>query len=72
MTHDVREAVYLGERVVVMTARPGKIKKIIDIDLPDDAPRLMVDEKADEIWEILRDEVVKAVVPGATYEQRHT
>ena len=72
VTHDVREAVYLGERVVVMTARPGKIKKIIDIDLPDDAPRLMVDEKADEIWDILRDEVVKAVVPGATYEQRQT
>jgi len=72
VTHDVREAVYLGERVVVMTARPGKIKKIIDIDLPVDAPRLLIDEKADEIWKILRDEVVRTVVPGATDERRQS
>lgn len=70
VTHDVREAVYLGERVVVMTARPGKIKSVLDIDLADDAPRLAVDEKADEIWDILRDEVIKAVVPGSASGQR--
>jgi NitT/TauT family transport system ATP-binding protein len=34
VTHNVREAVYLGNRVVVMSARPGRIKKDITIDLP--------------------------------------
>lgn len=38
VTHDVDEAVYLSDQVVVMSARPAKIEKIIDIDLP--RPRL--------------------------------
>ena len=33
VTHDIDEAVYLGSKVVVMTPRPGKIKKVINIDL---------------------------------------
>lgn len=33
VTHDIDEAVYLGQRVVVMTPRPGKIKRIQEIDL---------------------------------------
>ncbi|MBR1851936.1 MAG: ABC transporter ATP-binding protein [Lachnospiraceae bacterium] len=32
ITHDIDEAVYLGDRVVVMSSRPGKIKKIVAID----------------------------------------
>lgn len=34
ITHSVDEAVYLSQRVVVMKARPGEIKEIVDIDLP--------------------------------------
>ena len=34
ITHDVDEAVYLANRVVVMAARPGRIHSVIDIDLP--------------------------------------
>lgn len=34
VTHDVEEAVYLADRVVVLEPRPGRIKEIIDIDLP--------------------------------------
>jgi ABC-type nitrate/sulfonate/bicarbonate transport system ATPase subunit len=35
VTHDIEEAVYLADRVVVMTSRPGKIKDIVNIELPD-------------------------------------
>ncbi len=34
ITHDVEEAVYLSDRVAVMTNRPGRIKTVVEIDLP--------------------------------------
>src|SRR5208282_6149784 len=34
ITHSIAEAVQLSDRVVVMTYRPGRVKRIFDIDLP--------------------------------------
>lgn len=35
VTHDIEEAVFLGTKVFVMTPSPGKVAKVIDIDLPE-------------------------------------
>lgn len=34
VTHDIDEAIYLGERVVVMSSRPGTVKKVLPVPLP--------------------------------------
>ena len=39
VTHDIDEAIYLGERVVVMSPKPGIVKREIPIDLPEDHSR---------------------------------
>src|SRR5471030_2520522 len=64
VTHDVQEAVYLAERVAVMSARPGHIKEIVEASFDKDDPDLMRTpafvEKVDEIWNLVRDEAIKA------------
>ena len=34
VTHDVDEAIYLSDRIVIMTPRPGQISEILDVTLP--------------------------------------
>jgi NitT/TauT family transport system ATP-binding protein len=67
VTHDLEEAIALADRVVVITAGPGTVKGIYDVDLP--RPRGAVQEIRFEprflelhqqIWESLRDEVQRA------------
>ena len=42
ITHDVEEAIFLGDRVMVMTARPGRIKLVLDIPLRRPRPAEML------------------------------
>jgi ABC-type nitrate/sulfonate/bicarbonate transport system ATPase subunit len=34
VTHDIDEAIYMSDRIVIMTPRPGRIERVIDVDLP--------------------------------------
>ncbi|MCT0195971.1 ABC transporter ATP-binding protein [Lactiplantibacillus plantarum] len=43
VTHDIDEAVYLSDRIIVMTPRPGRIKEIVTNPLPHPRSRLSVD-----------------------------
>jgi NitT/TauT family transport system ATP-binding protein len=61
ITHQIDEAVYLADRVAVMTARPGAIRQMIDIDLPRPRPlRLKRDPRfhayTDQIWTLIEEE----------------
>jgi NitT/TauT family transport system ATP-binding protein len=53
VTHSVDEAIYLADRIVVMSDRPGKIKEIIDIDMP--RPRTRSNTSYGELSEYILD-----------------
>jgi NitT/TauT family transport system ATP-binding protein len=61
ITHGVDEAITLGDRIAVVTNRPGRIKEIIDVDLPrprSRASRHLPEFQAlrDRVWQLLSDE----------------
>jgi len=59
VTHDLDEAIYLAEKIVVLTARPGRVKRIIDIRLkyPRDRKDSRYEEIREELWSLIRQEV---------------
>jgi len=65
VTHDVREAVYLADRVAVMSARPGRIKQIVDTKFPGGRRPELVNtrefiDKVENLWTLVRDEAIRA------------
>ena len=63
VTHSLQEAIALSDRIVVMTARPGRVKEIVDVALPfprePNSPEV-VDLRA-KLWEAVREESLRAM-----------
>jgi len=70
ITHSVDEALLLGDRLLIMTAHPGRVKRIIDVDLP--RPREMISLRGNprfidlyrEVWSLLSEEVQRSRMSG--------
>src|SRR4029453_14904623 len=69
ITHDLEEAIFLGDRVYVLTTRPCRLKKVVNVDIPrprnyevlsSEQFRLLVDETKDAVHE----EAIKAFQLG--------
>jgi NitT/TauT family transport system ATP-binding protein len=64
VTHDVQEAVFLAERIAIMSARPGHIKEIVETRFDKEDPRLARSpafvEMVDHVWSLVRSEAVLA------------
>ncbi|QKV73083.1 ABC transporter ATP-binding protein [Amycolatopsis sp. Hca4] len=64
ITHGIDEAVYLGQRVAVLTSRPGRLKAVVDVDLGDRTGDVRsgteFGRQRHRLWELLHDEVRKA------------
>jgi NitT/TauT family transport system ATP-binding protein len=66
VTHAIEEAILLGDEVVVMTARPGRIKEVIPVDLPRPRSLEMVNSREfgtlfDRAFHLIREEVMTAM-----------
>ena len=66
ITHNITEAVQLADRILVMTYRPGRVKRMVDIDLPRPRSSAVVSSEAfghyvAQIWSDLREEATRGM-----------
>jgi NitT/TauT family transport system ATP-binding protein len=66
ITHQIDEAVFLSDRVIVLARRPGRIREIVDIDIP--RPRDLSTKRTpqstqyvDHIWRLIEREVIESI-----------
>ena len=67
ITHQINEAIYLADRVIVFGSRPGKVKQTIKVDIPRPRPLAVKRSKQfldyeDNLWNMIEEEVKKTMV----------
>ena len=76
ITHNITEAVQMSDRILVMTYRPGRVKRIVDINLPRPRSSEIVGSDAfgryvAEIWSDLREEASRGMRDEETHALHH-
>ena len=76
ITHNITEAVQMSDRILVMTYRPGKVKRIVDIDLPRPRTSKIVGSEAfgryvAQIWNDLREEASRGMQDEEAHVLHH-
>jgi NitT/TauT family transport system ATP-binding protein len=76
ITHNITEAVQMSDRILVMTYRPGKVKRIVDIDLPRPRTSEIVTSEAfgryvAQIWNDLREEASRGMRDEESHVLHH-
>jgi NitT/TauT family transport system ATP-binding protein len=76
ITHNITEAVQMSDRILVMTYRPGKVKRIVDIDLPRPRTSEIVGSEAfgryvAQIWNDLREEASRGMQDEEAHVLHH-
>ena len=72
ITHNITEAVQLSDRILVMTYRPGKVKRMVEIDLPRPRTSEVVSSDAfghyvAAIWSDLREEASRGMTDAEAH-----
>jgi NitT/TauT family transport system ATP-binding protein len=75
ITHNLSEAVQLSDRVLIMTFRPGKLKRVVDIALPHPRDAEIISSRAfgeyvAEIWNDLREEASRGIADDESRVRR--
>ena len=66
VTHSIEEALLMGDRTVIMTAQPGRIKRIVEVPFPHPRDLMQLSASAEfgklklDIWRVLEEEVTRA------------
>ncbi|HEY9875274.1 MAG TPA: hypothetical protein V6D12_17720 [Candidatus Obscuribacterales bacterium] len=77
ITHDVEEAIFLSQRIYVLTSGPGTVKKEIQIDLSSDSTGEMVRDRTYQIkrhpkFQAYKDEVLQLLSTDSDESQSQT